>query len=91
MLLGVPVAAAKVGGIPDMITHEEDGLLFEGGNADELAKAVLRLFEDKKDESGCPLTQKLSQNARKRAAKVHDGAQNYCRLMEIYEDICRKE
>ena len=91
MLLGMPVAAAKVGGIPDMITHEEDGLLFEGGNAAELAKAVLRLFEDKKDESGCPLTQKLSQNARKRAAKVHDGAQNYCRLMEIYEDICRKE
>ena len=91
MLLGVPVVAAEVGGIPDMITHEEDGLLFEGGNVAELAKAVLRLFEDKEEENGQTLAQRLSGNARKRAARVHDGALNYQRLMEIYRSICQRK
>lgn len=91
MLLGVPVVASKVGGIPDMISHEEDGLLFASGNAEELANAVLRLFHDAMDEKGKTLTQKLSENARKRAAKVHDGDTNYKRLMEIYDIICKKE
>ena len=88
MLLGVPVAAAAVGGIPDMITHERDGLLFAAGSAEKLAEAIIRLFDEKKDEKGQNLAQHLSQNARERAARVHDGASNYQRLMEIYESIC---
>lgn len=84
MLLGVPVVAANVGGIPDMITHEKDGLLFESGNAKQLAEAIIRVFHGE-------LAEKLSAKARERAAKVHDGASNYRRLMEIYEYICREE
>lgn len=88
MLLGVPVAAAAVGGIPDMIRNEKDGLLFESGSAEKLAAAVLKLFDEEKDEKGTVLAQRLSQSARERAREVHDGAANYRRLMEIYKNIC---
>lgn len=91
MLLGVPVVAAEVGGIPDMITHEEDGLLFESGNVSALAEAIIRIFDDEKDADAQTMAEQLSKKARKRAKVVHDGAANYKRLMEIYASICEEE
>jgi len=91
MLLGVPVVAAAVGGIPDMIIHEEEGLLFESGNVSLLAEAIIRLFNDEKDADGHTMAEQLSKKARKRAKVVHDGAANYKRLMEIYAVICEEE
>ncbi len=82
MLLGVPVVAAKVGGIPDMITDGEDGLLFEGGDVMGLADAVTTIFDNEGD-----LTGQLSKAAKTRAQSTHDGTKNYQRLMEIYEII----
>ncbi|MCK8073661.1 glycosyltransferase family 4 protein [Vibrio sp. 1CM23M] len=38
---GLPVAASKAGGIPDIIDHGKSGLLIEPGNADQLAQAIL--------------------------------------------------
>ena len=90
MLLGVPVAASEAGGIPDMITDGQDGLLFETGNADSLAKAVGRLFDRTVDETGLCLAQRLSARAAQRARSVHDGAANYHRLLEIYDRIGEK-
>jgi glycosyltransferase involved in cell wall biosynthesis len=87
MLLGVPVAAAAAGGIPDMITSHEDGLLFEIGNPKALAGAVISLFDETEDEEGNTLAQRLSRKARKRALAVHDGGANYRRLLEIYAGI----
>lgn len=90
MLLGVPVAASEAGGIPDMITDGQDGLLFETGNADSLAKAIGRLFDRTTDETGLCLAQRLSVRAAQRARRVHDGAANYQRLLEIYDRIGEK-
>lgn len=83
MLLGVPVVASRIGGIPDMITHEKDGLLFESGDVKGLANAVCRVFAE--DE----LAVQLSKAAKERAKLVHDGHQNYRRLLEIYDFIGR--
>ncbi|GAB4479203.1 MAG: hypothetical protein Kow00124_24510 [Anaerolineae bacterium] len=41
--LGKPIAAARVGGIPDVITSGEHGLLVEPGDEEGLAEALLRL------------------------------------------------
>jgi len=46
MAAGVPVVASSVGGIPDQIRHEEEGLLVPPGNHAALAAAVLCLLED---------------------------------------------
>lgn len=39
---GTPVIGARIGGIPELICHGQDGLLFEPGNAEELRKQLLR-------------------------------------------------
>ncbi len=43
MILGKPVIASRDGGIPEMITDGETGILFQPGNADEMAAALSRL------------------------------------------------
>lgn len=80
MLLGVPVVASETGGIPDMITDGEDGLLFPVGDTKALAKAIESVFDEE-------LAGRLSERAKRRARKVHDGESNYRRLLEIYEEI----
>lgn len=83
MLLGVPVAAARTGGIPSMITDGEDGLLFEKGNVSQL-KEKLRLLLTRDD-----LAKALSEKERERARKAHDGEANYRRLWQIYETMVK--
>jgi glycosyltransferase involved in cell wall biosynthesis len=44
---GTPVLASRVAGIPDVVRHEDNGLLFEPGDVDELAAGALRLLADR--------------------------------------------
>lgn len=46
MSAGTPVIGSRVGGIPEVILPEKNGLLVESGNADELASAIERLLSD---------------------------------------------
>lgn len=81
MLLGVPVVSSEVGGVPDMLTDQKEGLLYHAGNVSALAMAVTRIFED------AALADRLSRAARERAGKTHDGDANYRRLLEIYHEM----
>ena len=45
-LAGVPVVASNIGGIPELVAHERNGLLFEAGDVDGLRHALLRLIEE---------------------------------------------
>lgn len=45
-MAGLPVVASRIGGLADLIQHERNGLLFEPGNADALAAALLRLLDE---------------------------------------------
>ena len=51
-LLGVPVAASRTGGIPDVVKDGVSGLLFEKGNVHELAACVSRILTDKQLAKG---------------------------------------
>ncbi|MEZ5358023.1 MAG: glycosyltransferase [Candidatus Zixiibacteriota bacterium] len=42
----LPVIATNVGGIPEIIKHDETGILIEPGNCDELTAAMIRLAND---------------------------------------------
>ena len=84
MLLGTPVVAARVGGIPSMITDRKDGLLYTGGNVEELASTVIELW---KDESVLPISGRLAKAAVLRARAAHDPVTNFNRLKEIYREI----
>jgi glycosyltransferase involved in cell wall biosynthesis len=49
--LGLPVVSTAVGGLPDMIEHDVDGLLVSPGDMSALGDAIERLVDDP-DERG---------------------------------------
>ena len=57
---GVPVVAAKMGGVPELVEHEESGLLIEPRSAAEVRAAIERLLEDPR------LYRRLCEGARRR-------------------------
>lgn len=81
MLLGVPVVSSRVGGLESLLTDEQDGLFYAFSDEKELARRVMRVFENRE------LAEKLSENARLRALQNHDPQKNFARLMEIYQEI----
>jgi glycosyltransferase involved in cell wall biosynthesis len=46
MAAGVPVVATNVGGVPDLIHHEEEGILIPPGDSKALNTAVTRLIQN---------------------------------------------
>jgi glycosyltransferase involved in cell wall biosynthesis len=46
LALGRPVIGARIGGIPDFVRHEDNGLLFEARNAGALAQEFIKLASD---------------------------------------------
>lgn len=80
-ILGTPVVAAYVGGIPSMVTHNETGLLYRFEEPEHLAAHIMALFEDEE------LCQKLSQAGRRAATTRHNPQRNAEALLEIYESL----
>lgn len=62
MTAGVPVIASNVGGIPEMVLHEETGLLVSPGDIEGLTDAILRIRTDRE------FALRLSTAARKHVA-----------------------
>jgi len=46
MLSGVPVIATRVGGTPEIITHNINGILYESGDVDGLVNSIKELSND---------------------------------------------
>jgi glycosyltransferase involved in cell wall biosynthesis len=46
MASGVPAVGARAGGVPDVIRHEENGLMFAPGDLDDLTEQLRRLLQD---------------------------------------------
>ncbi len=47
MSAGIPVVATKVGGIPEIVRHEETGLLVPPGDVGAMAEAIEQLLQDR--------------------------------------------
>lgn len=81
MMLGTPVAATAVGGVPTVIKHRRTGLLVEPGDPESLAGAVLELLEDR------GLASKLADAARALVEEEH-GMEPMVRATErLYEEV----
>ena len=79
MASGVPVAAARVGGVPDLVRHGETGLLFDPLNAEAMASAVKQLLQDRE----CSMASRAQSEARKRFHPEIIAA----RHLEIYREV----
>lgn len=78
MSWSLPVIATPVGGVPEMITHEVNGLLVAPGDTAALAAAISRLMSD------APLRERLGTAARETIATRFSLNTAVERLLEIY-------
>lgn len=81
MLLGVPVVAADVGGVHNLLDNNVDGFLYKHDDKEGLKSAILKIFDDDK------LALSFSTNARQHSRVTHNPNTNYERLLEIYNEI----
>lgn len=81
MLLGVPCVSADVGGVKNLMTHEEEGFVYQSSAPYMLAHHICQVFamEDAAEAMG--------KRARSHAAKTHDPEKNLRDLIAIYEKI----
>ncbi len=78
---GKPVIGARAGGIPDLIQHEETGLLVPFGDVDALAAAVRRLLE----EPG--LAARLGAAGSQQVRERYTWDRTYADLLQVYETV----
>lgn len=60
MACEVPVVSTRAGGIPEVVEHGKQGLLFENEDVDQLAQNIIQILTDKQ------LAKKMGINGRKR-------------------------
>jgi glycosyltransferase involved in cell wall biosynthesis len=82
MATGTPVIASCLGGIPELVTHNVDGLLFEPGNSAELSALVRRLRADRS------LQLELARRGVRTVQRVHGRQANLEMLLGIYASVC---
>ena len=79
---GVPVVAARWGGVPELVEHEKNGLLVEPRSARAVRAAIDRLLEDP------DLYQRLCEGAR-RSGERFRGEHWFGRMAEDLLALCR--
>jgi N-acetyl-alpha-D-glucosaminyl L-malate synthase BshA len=80
MSCGVPVVATNIGGIPEVVTHDESGFIAELGDIKRMAKYTLDLITHPRK------WQEFSNNARKRAVEHFDTQL----IVPMYESLYQK-
>jgi glycosyltransferase involved in cell wall biosynthesis len=81
---GLPVIASRFGGIPEIVSHGETGLLAEPEDAEGIGEAIIALSKDGN------LRKAMGIRGRKRAEKEFDWNDSIKSMMEIYRQISRK-
>jgi glycosyltransferase involved in cell wall biosynthesis len=76
MAAGKPIVASSIGAIPEVITHDETGLLVEPGNVAELVGAISRLLNDR------ALAARLAKGAQ-RNARLYTWDKRVARVLEF--------
>lgn len=81
MLLGKPVVVPNIYGIPEIVHHQETGLLYPAKDVDKLAENLLLLLQNQE------LADKLGNQARQLTRNLFDGKMMVEQLETIYEKL----
>lgn len=79
MACGKAVVVSDAGGLPEMVKHEQTGLVFERGNPDALVHQTIRLIHD------FALRQRLGTNARLYCEQNFNDEAIYEKNMQLYQ------
>ncbi len=78
-----PVIGARMGGIPELISHGEDGYLYDAGDTDSLRHWIVQLAKDQGASEG------MGRAARQKAEKLFHPEKHYQKLMALYQSMMR--
>jgi glycosyltransferase involved in cell wall biosynthesis len=81
MAAGVPVVASAVGGIPDQIRHDKEGLLVPPGDTGAIGDALLALLRDP------DRARRLGEAGRRRATSQFSHATMVRQIEDVYRDV----
>lgn len=81
MAVGVPVVAATVGGIPDMVEHGSTGFLVNPHDAQEIGEAIGRIISDER------LALSMGQQAKENVRKRYRASVVAQKTVEVYREI----
>lgn len=84
MSVGTPVIGASVGSIPEVVTEDVTGHIFEPGDADDLARAVKKFFADPDRHDA------MRGRCRDRFEERYTSEINYLQLIKMYEEAMRR-
>lgn len=81
MLLGTPCVAADVGGVVDLMTLDQEGIVYPSDEPYMLAHGIRQIFalEDRAETMG--------KAAKAHASRTHDPEENLKTLLKIYESL----
>lgn len=84
MCMGIPVIGTRLGGTPEMIEDGKSGLLFEPGNAEQLAGLIEELYNSPSKREN------LARAARQRVERCFSIQQTVRQIENVYESCLNK-
>lgn len=81
LLAGCAVVGTPAGGIPEVVMHEETGLIARDGDPADLASQIQRLLSD------APLRQRLTREGKERVLRTYAPEAAVGRFLEIYDAV----
>lgn len=81
--IGKAVIGADIGGIPELVKDNENGLVYRYDDVEELKNKMENLFKNKQ------LTDKLANNAKKYAEDNYNKEIYYDKIMKIYKKVLK--
>jgi glycosyltransferase involved in cell wall biosynthesis len=75
-----PAIGARIGGIPELIEHGEDGFVFERGNVDELCAYVKTIWSQRASNG-------MGKAARSKVEQQFSAEVHYRRIRSVYDSL----
>ncbi|WEK54941.1 MAG: glycosyltransferase [Candidatus Cohnella colombiensis] len=85
MSQSLPVIATRAGGVPEIITHVDDGMLYEVGDTNQLRELAAMLYEDH------ILMQSIGERAERRVHEAFSIQHTVSRVEQVYRTIMNQQ
>ena len=85
MIVGIPCVSSYVGGVPEYLTHNENGLLYSFEEQEILSAHIIKLFQDPS------LAEKISLKAKMTMRNSRQSTNLKEELVTIYKNVLKQQ